>query len=468
METVYYYVLKSRIDTTSGESSNFTIYQHSSSENFLSSRVVTWSSYVSTFNPHSSSIVCTSVDGTPAFSELSLSITASNIDLFNLSCSCTHRGTGSSTYSLFYVTGSDSTSLWVTSSSTEETNSHSIDMSGLVSSASITGSVSESSELFDKKLFAFYYGWYYTSSWDSTEYINKPTRPYSSTDTASIYRQISEARHYGIDCFIASHWGSGTYTDNNYKLLLTESQKFNNALIEENSSYNFSTSVYVELWVGATKSTTEVATDLSYIVENYAFDNQFFRDKQNKPIVFCYSTDAYTYKDWQEIFDRLHTNTPISTGVSFIADHSSPVVCEYFNGLHKYSFGQTILKIYSGSCTGAFEPDRIYNYYYQKQKQLHYFPLLVGSGSKVNMATVMPGYDDRALEDRHGGCAIHRYSGDIFNDNWRYALEANPDWVTVLTWNEYPENTIVEPNEKYCHYYCRLCKYWKTIWETQY
>jgi hypothetical protein len=53
-----------------------------------------------------------------------------------------------------------------------------------------------------------------------------------------------------------------------------------------------------------------------------------------------------------------------------------------------------------------------------------------------------------------------RQNGAYYDTQWRSALQAGADWVVVTSWNEWWENTQIEPSEKYGDFYATRTKEW--------
>ena len=83
---------------------------------------------------------------------------------------------------------------------------------------------------------------------------------------------------------------------------------------------------------------------------------------------------------------------------------------------------------------------------------------------RVWTASVSPGYDDRALVSADGRTArvSDRDNGAYYDAQWRTALEAGADWVVVTSWNEWWENTHIEPSVRYGDLYVRRTSEWAT------
>jgi len=41
---------------------------------------------------------------------------------------------------------------------------------------------------------------------------------------------------------------------------------------------------------------------------------------------------------------------------------------------------------------------------------------------------------------------------------WRVAMEQNPNWIMICSWNEWHEGSEIEPSVEYGDYYIRLTR----------
>ena len=82
----------------------------------------------------------------------------------------------------------------------------------------------------DRLVFAYYYGWYTKDAWfggvEGPSSLSVAFSPsigfYDSQNISVIDTQMSEASSAGINGFIASWWGPGSFTDNTDKILINE------------------------------------------------------------------------------------------------------------------------------------------------------------------------------------------------------------------------------------------------------
>src|SRR5688572_29230363 len=59
----------------------------------------------------------------------------------------------------------------------------------------------------NRQVYAYYFGWYSSDSWNDGRLIDRPAAPYDSRDAGVIGRHIDEAKGAGIDAFIMSWFG---------------------------------------------------------------------------------------------------------------------------------------------------------------------------------------------------------------------------------------------------------------------
>jgi hypothetical protein len=88
-----------------------------------------------------------------------------------------------------------------------------------------------------------------------------------------------------------------------------------------------------------------------------------------------------------------------------------------------------------------------------------------GDRRRVWMASVTPGYDDRLLADRSTHVDVDRADGRVYEAQWSAAVDMAADWVMVTSWNEWFENTEIEPSERYGTRYLDLTRSWASIFK---
>jgi hypothetical protein len=107
-----------------------------------------------------------------------------------------------------------------------------------------------------------------------------PTIQYTSSDEATIARQISWAANAGITGFISSWWGPGDKTDSNFAKLLASS-----ATLESATGSRFASAIYIENNAPALQGTMNMIRALQYVIAQYVNDPHYFH-WHGKPVIF--------------------------------------------------------------------------------------------------------------------------------------------------------------------------------------
>jgi len=127
---------------------------------------------------------------------------------------------------------------------------------------------------------AFYYAWYHPSDWSLSKMSDLPTIRYTSSDDATIDRQMTSAANAGITGFISSWWGGGGDTDTNFAKVLQHA-----ATLESKTHYHFASTIYFESDSPILSGTGNMVKGLRYLMRHYANDPHFFH-WQGKPVFF--------------------------------------------------------------------------------------------------------------------------------------------------------------------------------------
>jgi hypothetical protein len=64
--------------------------------------------------------------------------------------------------------------------------------------------------------------------------------------------------------------------------------------------------------------------------------------------------------------------------------------------------------------------------------------------NQVFVAGVGPAYNDTLV--RSGNAPYGRENGKYYENRWNDALSLNPDWISIVSWNEWHEGSEIEPS----------------------
>jgi hypothetical protein len=279
---------------------------------------------------------------------------------------------------------------------------------------------------------ALYYPWYEISRWDSKELKDKPQYPYDSTDPSAIKRQITQAQSAGIDGFISSWWGPGSKTDRNMAIVL-DVAKQNNFYIGMFLETNSIIKARNKNW---TLVEDDLVTWLEYYVTKHGAHPATMK-VDGKPLIVPWVTCTVPVETWRNVRSRMKARNVHAT---MIADCRDP---QYFD-------------VFDGALGNDAKTGRIVRYY----------ALLADSPSpKIWMSSAMPGYDERLIEGRINPRYYDREDGQYFKRELNTALEASPHWLRLYTWNEYPENTYIEPSKNFGDKYLKIAADYVLPWK---
>jgi hypothetical protein len=275
-------------------------------------------------------------------------------------------------------------------------------------------------------VWAFYYPWYGKGlgiSWSNKRLKDKPLlTAYNSSDEATILTHIHMAKHAGIDGFIVSWDGS----DTNKEIL--------RKILEVGARENFKVTIYFES--NMAQSEQDLLRMFRGFFWNFEKDEEYFH-LNGRPVIFVYSVDSRPLAVWEDIFHTLGTE---GHEAFYVAESNSGNTdyLEVFDGIH----------IYGTYGTSKF--DDLNATYRHLQLSTRSFSLLHSSttSGKLWAATLMPGFDDTLLQ-RRTSYYLPRDDGNTYRKTFDAALRSGPDWILITSFNEWLENTYIEPSVTY-------------------
>ncbi len=298
-----------------------------------------------------------------------------------------------------------------------------------------------------KMLLAFYYLWYELGDWGSPYLQDQPAAPYSSSDPAALARHVELAQSVGIGGFLASWWGPDNAIDRNFAMLLDAAR-----------DKDFKVGLYFET-MDATGPRDEdtILSWLRYALSRYK-DHPAFLKVNDRPVVVVWVSFAVPLEVWDRVFRELRAGGLDAVFIGAYDEAEPPLsVLDVFDGLHTYN----LLGIIDSNNE---VPDILPLAYEETGRAVRYYSLLSGP-AKIWTATIQPGFDDTLLPGRSTP-VLSRQAGGLYQASWQAATASRPDWILITTWNEWWENTHIEPSRLYDDFYLRmtgdLYRAWKT------
>ncbi len=301
-----------------------------------------------------------------------------------------------------------------------------------------------------RKVLAFYYPWYGNpavadgsgrwSHWSDVEEdrgrIGSSTHypalgPYDSHAPKLIAQHATWSKQAGVDGWIVSWWGHGSFSDQALVRILAGAQP---AGIE--------VTVYYET-IPRPQTAESAAADISRLLDLYA-DHPAWLRVAGKPVLFIYgrAVGQIGVEGWLRVIDLVRQKRP--GGVVFIGDQMSRAAAGAFDGIHTYN------------TAGALRDKDVSEVRHWARAQYAEWVKLARSAGRISTLTVIPGYDDTKI--RKPGLAVPRYDGASYRCQWQEAIAADPDWILITSWNEWHEGSEIEPSREHGTQYLELTR----------
>ncbi len=293
-----------------------------------------------------------------------------------------------------------------------------------------------------KMAWAFYYPWYpYLSNWQSPEFLDHPAQLYASGDPVAITRHMQQAKSAGLNGFISSWQGPGSWENTFLPTILNTAQ-----------AQSFSIAPYIETQDanGNPQSSTTLVQWLTYYLNTYSNYPALYK-VGGRPVVFIYDTQSIPLSTWSSIFAQVRATGVDAAFLSMGVDWNDLSV---FDGLHMYGYNSnTIATIFP-----TLKP------------QVKYYHLVADTWNptraKIWSPGIAPGFDDSVIPGRIPAVQP-RLNGTYYQSQWDILNAADPDWVALTSWNEYYENTHIEPSVNYGTQYLQLTNTNVARWKAQ-
>jgi hypothetical protein len=271
---------------------------------------------------------------------------------------------------------------------------------------------------------AFYYSWFDANSWRRAKIDYPLLGRYSSDDQAVMRQHIEWAKSAGINGFIVS-WKDTPTNDRRLSLLIevARAEHFQLAMIYQGLDFN-----------RHPLPVSQVAADFGYFQREYSHDSVWFR-LDGKPLTVWSGTWAYSPADVARVV------APV---------RSSLLVLNTEKNLAGY---QRLAEITDGDAYYWSSVNPLTNQNYAAK--LDALSRAVHAGGKYWMAPFAPGFDARKVG---GTKTVDRQDGSTLRAEYATAVSSSPDVLGLISWNEFSENSYVEPSQRYGHVYLDVLK----------
>jgi hypothetical protein len=290
---------------------------------------------------------------------------------------------------------------------------------------------------------AFFYPWWNLDTWDSPIFIDRPVRPYSTESTTDLARVMTQAKTAGLDALVVS-WSGKSFDGG------IDNRRMLNCLAAAQSAgikiaTLFETTVANPQHVDGNADPDTVFRWLVDVVDTYTSHPAYLR-VGGRAVVLAYAAQRMSQAGWSEALRRLRDS---GRDVLLIGEGINSTRLGALDGLFFYP-------------SNAFQGDDIRTFDREQSLSVRTYHLLPNDtiGRRIWVATVSPGYDDTHLNDGRVARVSERDSGRYYVRQWQSAVDMRADWIVITSWNEWFENTEIEPSARYGDAYVTLTKEW--------
>jgi hypothetical protein len=173
----------------------------------------------------------------------------------------------------------------------------------------------------------------------------------------------------------------------------------------------------------------QVAADFVTFRDEYAADPVFYR-VDGKPLTIWSGTWAFSHDDVARVTGAVRGALKVLNTEKSVADY------------------QRIADVTDGDAYywSSVNPDTDPTY----ANKLTAMATAIHQAGKYWIAPFAPGFDARLVG---GSNVVNRKDGQTLRIEYGNALRASPDMLGLISWNEFSENSYVEPSQNYGHRY---------------
>jgi hypothetical protein len=261
-------------------------------------------------------------------------------------------------------------------------------------------------------VYAYFYQWFEKSSWDRAKQDFPLAGRYSSDDPHVLRQQIDQARWAGIDGFLTS-WKSTGPLNRRLRLLLRMA-----------ALTHFDVGVVYEAldFYRRPLPIATVRSDLSYLVDKYAAS---MHSAFGRPLIIWTGTNEYTHAQIAAVHSMLAGRAYLLAASKNVPDYER--IADVVDGEAYYWSSSNPRS--SGTAT-----------------KLRAVSAAVHKNHGIWICPAAPGFDGRPLGHTR---VIDRGSGTTFQQSLQLAVHSSPNAIGVISWNEWSENTYIEPGRRY-------------------
>jgi hypothetical protein len=261
---------------------------------------------------------------------------------------------------------------------------------------------------------AYYYIWFDPTSWQRAKSDLPLLGPYSSDERKVIHQHVTSAKQAGIDGFLVS-WKHTVKLDRRLQLLADEAakQNFRLGIVYEGLDFE-----------RRPLPIARVRDDLAFFEKTFARQRPFALFE--KPLVIWSGTWEFKTADIASVTRARRPHLLVLASEKSVKGYSR--VGDIVDGNAYY--------------WSSVDPQGHASY----PEKLAAMSESVHQHHGLWIAPVAPGFDGKLLGHTR---VVPRRGTATFDAEWNTAVQSSPDALGVISWNEFSENTYIEPSRNY-------------------
>jgi hypothetical protein len=263
-------------------------------------------------------------------------------------------------------------------------------------------------------LLAYYYIWYALRSWDRAKIDLPLLGPYSSDDRAIMRQHVRWAKQAGINGFVVS-WKSTPVLNRRLERLIevTATEEFKLVIIYQGLDFE-----------RRPLPISQIASDLDYFQREYASHRVF--DLFSRPLVIWSGTWEFSPTEVSSVTSGQRPRLLILASERNLAGYAR--LKHAVDGNAYY--------------WSSVNPETFAGY----EEKLAAMGQAVHAENGLWIAPAAPGFDARLIG---GTRVVERNDGETLRQQMDAAAKSFPDAIGLISWNEYSENSHIEPSQNY-------------------
>src|SRR5215207_8764817 len=268
---------------------------------------------------------------------------------------------------------------------------------------------------------AYYYIWFDTQSWDRAKTDYPLLGRYSSSNVDVMRQHIQWAKEAGITGFIVSWKSTDKLNERLEKLIqVTNEENFKLAIIYQGLDFQREP-LPIE----------QVDADLSYFIEHYSEDQAFYL--YEKPLVIWSGTWRFSREEVESVVNGKREHILILASEKNVDGYTR--LADLVDGDAYY--------------WSSVNPDTFPGY----PEKLKAMSEAIHANGGLWIAPVASGFDARLVG---GTTVVDRKNGETLQIQYNAAMQSSPDAIGLISWNEFSENSHIEPSENYGDRYLKV------------